>query len=69
MNFARRSGLLGMEVAALESTSWLLSDSNEEEEDSSDSRKEWVVAFGLLESEDAETLSNCIGEKMARYEK
>ena len=58
---------VAMEVAALESTSWLLSDSKEEEEeDSSDSRKEWVVAFGLLESDDARTLSNCIGEKMTR---
>ena len=55
---------VAMEVAALESTSWLLSHSKEEE--GSDSRKEWVVAFGLLESEDAQALSNCIGEKMSR---
>jgi O-acetyl-ADP-ribose deacetylase (regulator of RNase III) len=54
------------EVAALESASWLSSDSTDEEKDNSDSRKEWVVAFGLLESEDAEALSNCIGEKLAR---
>jgi len=48
-----------LEVAALESASWLLSESKEEDHAA---ESELVVAFGLLESEDAEALANSIEE-------
>ena len=55
---------VALEVAALESASWLLSESKKEnyttEADSPE--EELVVAFGLLESVDAEALANSIEE-------
>lgn len=52
---------VALEVAALESASWLLSDSKKDAcATDSSSKKELVVAFGLLESADAEALSNRI---------
>jgi len=54
---------VALEVAAVESASWLLSSSTEYYNDSSaESGKELVVAFGLLESTDAETLASNIEE-------
>ena len=50
---------VALEVAALESASWLLSESKVEDHAT---EAELVVAFGLLESEDAEALANSIGE-------
>ena len=54
-----------LEVAALESVSWLLSESRKEDhttEAESSPEEELVVAFGLLESVDAEALANSIEE-------
>ena len=56
---------VALEVAALESASWLLSESKKEDhttEAESLPEEESVVAFGLLESEDAEALANSIEE-------
>ncbi|KAK1744399.1 hypothetical protein QTG54_004932 [Skeletonema marinoi] len=50
---------VALEVAALESASWLLSEPKEEDHAT---ESELVVAFGLLESEDAEALANSIEE-------
>lgn len=53
---------VALEVAALESASWLLSGSKENNGSSAASGEEFVVAFGLLESADAEALANSIDE-------
>lgn len=52
---------VALEVAALESASWLLSHSEKHTESSSD-KEESVIAFGLIETSDAEALSNNIEE-------
>mmetsp|Transcript_20796 Transcript_20796/g.34049 ORF Transcript_20796/g.34049 Transcript_20796/m.34049 type:complete len:380 (+) Transcript_20796:70-1209(+) len=56
---------VALEVAALESLSWLLSESKKEDhtaEAESSPKEQLVVAFGLLESEDAEALAHSIEE-------
>ena len=56
---------VALEVAAMESASWLLSESKKEDhttEADSSPEEELVVAFGLLESVDAEALANSIEE-------
>lgn len=56
---------VALEVAAMESASWLLSNLTAEYCDESACGKELVVAFGLLESTDAEALANRIEETIS----